>query len=55
MSYDSSIPKEGSNISTVAYPVSPEISDVQIKEIADLEIEILAPGIMVARNAFDPR
>jgi hypothetical protein len=55
MSYDSSIPEKGKKISDTAYPVSPKITDVEIKEIADLEIEILGPGIMVARNAFDPR
>jgi hypothetical protein len=39
-------------LSKNAYPVSPIISSEQIIEIGSLESEVLAPGIVVIKNAF---
>ena len=44
--------KDESRMSSTAYPVSPQFDETTIKEIADFEVEELAPGVVVVRNAF---
>lgn len=39
-------------LSDIAYPVSPNIGEDEIKEIANFEYEELAPGVVVIKNAF---
>lgn len=39
-------------LSSVAYPVSPNIGEQEIKEIANFEYEELGPGVVVIKNAF---
>ena len=39
-------------INSVAFPVTPDIDDDILKEIGELEVEILGPGVVVFRNAF---
>jgi hypothetical protein len=39
-------------LSTTAYPVSPIISQKEIQEIGNFETEVLAPGIIIIKNAF---
>jgi len=38
--------------SATVYPVSPAIGEAELKEIGDLEVIVLAPGIVVLKNAF---
>jgi len=45
--------KDQTKMSTIAYPVSPNFNEDTIKEIAELETEELAPGIIVIKKAFD--
>lgn len=40
------------DISSTAFPVSPEINESILDEIGSLELEVLAPGIIVFKNAF---
>ena len=39
-------------INSTPFPVTPTISEDTLKEISEIEMEILAPGIVVFRNAF---
>lgn len=39
-------------LSEIAYPVSPKITEKEIKEIGELKAEVLAPGVVVIKNAF---
>ena len=40
-------------ISKIPYPVSPEFNEDIIKEINNMEAEVIAPGVVVIHNAFD--
>jgi len=39
-------------INSTPFPVTPIIGEEQLKEINDLEVEILGPGVIVFKNAF---
>lgn len=41
------------NINSTPFPVTPTISHDTLKEISEIEMEILAPGVIVFRNAFN--
>jgi hypothetical protein len=40
-------------INSVAFPVTPDIDDSIIEEIGELQVEVLGPGVIVFRNAFN--
>jgi hypothetical protein len=50
MSYN--IESENSQIRDVAFPSSPPLNEDTVKEISTIECEILGPGVVVFRNAF---
>ena len=50
MSYN--IEPENSQYRDVAFPSSPPVDEEGAKGIADIEYEILGPGVVVFRNAF---
>ena len=39
-------------INSIPFPVTPDIGENELKEINDLQIEVLGPGVIVFRNAF---
>jgi hypothetical protein len=39
-------------LNDTAYPVSPKITEKEVKEIGNLKVEVLAPGVIVVKNAF---
>jgi hypothetical protein len=44
---------ENDQANKIAFPSTPEVNNEIIKEIASIETEILGPGVVVFRNAFD--
>lgn len=51
MSYN--IESENSQIRDVAFPSSPPLNEDTVKEIYTIECEVLGPGVVVFRNAFN--